>query len=277
MEKADLPDLSYAAQEGAGRDPALDAVHAAVLLLEDDERLNAGWGAVLNRDGRLELDAGIADGSTGGIAGVAGVQVRHPISLARRVLETTPHVLVVGQGAMALAEGLEPMEGSTPAQRARWEQARSDGSLDLERFGAPDQVDTVGAVALDERGDLAAATSTGGVFGKLPGRVGDAPIFGGGLYASRSAAVVGTGVGEIFLRTLASARAGRLIEEGVPPQDACEETIQGLGHSDLPGGLLAIDARGRVGAAFRGGSFPVAASNNLRLRPVRMDSEGSSR
>ena len=258
--KRDLPDLGYAAEAGAARTRALDAVEAAVVSLEDDPRLNAGWGAVLDRAGSLALDAGIVDGSTGKVGGVAGVQVRHPVVIARRVLERTPHVLMFGPGAMALSEGLERLDGSTPEQRERWERARADGALEDTSFGAPEQVDTVGAVALDEEGNLAAASSTGGVFGKLPGRVGDAPILGAGLYATETAAVVGTGVGELFLQTLAAARAGGLIERGAPPQEACEETIARLGGSpDLAGGLLALDVHGNAGAAYRGGSFPMTS------------------
>lgn len=247
--------LAYAVGPATNAASALDAVETAVRLLEDDPALNAGFGSVLARDGTLELDAGIAtsDGRTGG---VANVTVKHPVSLARRVLEQTPHVLISGPGAMELAGGMEVLEATSPQQRMRWQEARDRGALDPARFGHRDDVDTVGSVALDQAGDLAAASSTGGVFGKLRGRVGDAPIFGAGVYATPEVAVVGSGVGELFLSSLASFRAGELVERGAHPQEACEEVIARIGDRDhRAAGLLALDATGRVGAAFRGAGW----------------------
>jgi beta-aspartyl-peptidase (threonine type) len=256
--RPELPSLSYAPANATAASGAMDAVEAAVRALEDDPALNAGYGSVLNRSGRLELDAGIADGFSGRVGGVAGVRVRHPISLARYVLEKTPHVLVTGEGAAALAAGFEPLHDTTRQQRQRWEHARRQGLLDLDEYGRHEHVDTVGAVALDGRGHLAAGSSTGGVFGQMPGRVGDSPIFGAGIYASRTSAVVGTGVGELFLSSLACWRAGRLIEEGAPPQEACARVIELLGAIEkVSAGLLAIDGEGRMGAAFRGGAWAV--------------------
>jgi L-asparaginase / beta-aspartyl-peptidase len=247
--------LAYAVRPAIKVPSALDAVETAVRLLEDDPALNAGFGSVLARDGSLELDAGIAS-SDGRVGGVANVTVRHPVSLARRVLEDTPHVLVSGLGAMELARGMDVLEDTSPEQRKRWEEARDRGDLDPSRFGHADDVDTVGSVALDEAGVLAAASSTGGVFGKLRGRVGDAPIVGAGVYASPQVAVVGSGVGELFLSHLASFRAGELVERGAHPQQACEEVISRLGSRDRrAAGLLALDAKGRVGAAYRGESW----------------------
>jgi beta-aspartyl-peptidase (threonine type) len=202
------------------------------------------------------MDAGIADGASGGFGGVIGVRVRHPISLARRVMEQTPHVLMSGQGAMAIGTDMEPLESTSNKQTANWERATASGNFEDERFGFSEAIDTVGAVALDDDGGLAAASSTGGVFGKLDGRVGDAPIFGAGFYASSSAAVVGTGIGEAFLGNFACARTGLLIEQGLHPQEACEEIVKLLGRREpILAGLLALDAGGRVGAAFRGGEI----------------------
>ena len=262
LEKPTMPSLAFALEHSVRAGSALDAVEMAVMALEDDPRLNAGFGAVLTIEGAIELDAGIADGSTGDCGAVANVTVANPVRLARRVMEETPHLLVAGRGAMALADGLPLLEDTTTAQRERWERAREAGTLEPSRFGAPEHVDTVGAVALDEVGRLAAASSTGGVFGKLPGRVGDAPVFGAGLYASRNVAVVGTGVGELFLETLASLRVGMLVEEGVHPQEACERVIEWVGlRRPVSAGLLALDAAGRVGAAFRGGSLAVEGAD----------------
>ena len=257
VEKDVLPDLSAAVTAGLTAASALDMIEAAVRVLEDDPALNAGHGAVLDIAGNVDLDAGIADGTKGSFGAVAGVRVANPITLARRVLESTPHSLMIGDGAAELGADLPEVE-IAPARLADWHEAKRTGELDVTRYGSPEKVDTVGAVALDVDGRLAAGSSTGGVFGKLPGRVGDSPIFGAGFYASRGAAVVGTGVGELFLETLACARAGNLIETGRDPQDACEEVVRFLGtRASTSAGLIALDAQGNAGCAFRGGSLSV--------------------
>ena len=259
VEKLPLPDLSAAVERGSDAQSALDAVELAVNVLEDDPALNAACGAVVNVAGEIELDAGIADGHSGRCGGVANVRVKHPITLARRVLERTPHVLMTGAGAAELGRDMPQLPGPTSEQRARWDRARAANRVGPEHYGAAEQVDTVGAVALDRRGRLAAGASTGGVFGKLVGRVGDSPIFGAGLYASADAAVVGTGVGELFIETLAAFRTGELIAGGMHPQQACEEIIAMLaGRTGEAGGLLALDRDGRQGAAYNGGSWAVA-------------------
>ena len=256
--KEEAIDLSPAAVAGAQQARAVDAVETAAMVLEDDERLNAGYGAVLNLEGAFELDAAITDGHETGA--VAGVTVRHPVSLARRVKERTPHLLMAGAGAMALADGLELLEDTTEAQRRRWEEARDAGTLTPDRYGSPEHVDTIGAIALDESGGLAAATSTGGVFGKLPGRIGDSPLLGAGFFVSDTAVVVGTGVGELFIETLACYQTAVLIGEGATPQDACDEVIARVGrHSSLSAGLLALDVEGRTGCSFRGAELPAAS------------------
>lgn len=189
---------------------AVDAVEQSVQKLEDDPDLNAGFGAVLNRDGDIELDAGIAEGTSGRFGGVVSVQVRHPIALAREVMEHSPHALLSASGAMKFARlhGLEGMGATTGRQSERWQRAASGSGF---RFGDPENVDTVGAVALDESGRLAAGSSSGGIFGKFAGRVGDAAIFGAGFFANRWAAIVGTGIGEFFMEIAACRRAGELI------------------------------------------------------------------
>lgn len=249
--------LTHALESSVRAPSALDAVELAVRALEDDPALNAGYGAVLNRDGGIELDAGIADGATGDSGAVVGVNVRHPVSLARKVMHETPHLMITSVGAIELEADMDVLADTTPEQRKRWLVAHEQGALDLSGFGRAEHVDTVGAVALDERARLAAASSTGGVFGKMPGRVGDSPIFGAGFYASDQVAVVGTGVGELFLSTLACLRAGSLVEEGLDPTSACAEVVGDLPQPDLSAGLLALDRHGRAGAAYRGGSWSV--------------------
>ena len=266
-----LTSLAHALVQDVATTSALDGAEEAVCRLEDDPELNAGWGSVLNHDGAIELDAGIADGASGRAGGVVGVSVRHPISLARRVMTSTPHVLMAGAGAMALGESMDILEGTTQRQMERYKRAVDEGGLDSRHYGADEHVDTVGAVALDSNGRLAAGSSTGGVFGKLAGRVGDSAIFGAGTYASSGAAVVATGVGELFLETLASARVARMIEEGTHPQAACEQVIAYLGkRSDAPAGLLALGANGEVGAAYRGGTWAVEGPDGP-LGPVRVE------
>lgn len=265
-----LPDLSEAIARGMSRSTALDMVEASVMVLEDDPSLNAGFGAVLDASGDASLDAGIADGSSGTFGAVAGVTVANPIALARRVLAETPHAFMIGNGAMALARDLAAVP-ITPERRLQWEEAERDGRLGPDVYGRPERVDTVGAVAIDDAGRLAAGSSTGGVFGKLPGRVGDSPVFGAGFYASSEAAVVGTGVGELFLETLACARVGHLIEEGTSPQDACDRVIGYLGsRATTSAGLLAIDRAGACGCSFRGGSLSVFGPDGP-MTPVRFD------
>jgi beta-aspartyl-peptidase (threonine type) len=247
-----------AVEAGLAERVAVGIVVAAVRVLEDDPLLNAGFGSVLTVEGELELDAGIADGATGSFGAVIGVAVEHPISLARLVMDETPHVVLTGAGAEALDPGMHRVEVA-PAQLERWRTAKERGHLEPTRFGRSDAVDTVGAVALDDDGNVAAGSSTGGVFGKMPGRVGDSPIFGAGTYASPEVAVVGTGIGELFIETLACARVARLVEDGLDPQEACERVIAYIQtRQEAEAGLLALDADGHFGVAYWGASLPVA-------------------
>lgn len=271
-------DLASAVASSSTASSAVDAVENAIRVLEDDPALNAGYGSVLTRDGGLELDAGIADGSSGRAGGVANVDFAHPISVARLVLEQTPHVLMTGGGIqeLGLAHGFDRLEGSTPEQHDRWNEAGR--GLDDKDFARPEHVDTVGAVALADRGTLAAGSSTGGVFGKLRGRVGDAPIFGAGFYADATVAVVGTGVGEAFLLTLACRRVAEAMARGAGVQQACEEVVAliqrrpRLAPSEGPvaAGLLALDRDGSVGAAYSGASWQLhGPTGPVEAREVR--------
>jgi len=184
---------------------ALDAVEAAVRLLEDDPHFNAGRGAVFTYEGDIEHDAAIMDGADRRAGSVTGTcRTRHPVSLARRVMEDSPHVMLRGVGAdqFSSEQGLEQVEKEwfhTPERRRQWEEFRS--RPDNDAFDIDLKYGTVGAVALDTKGRVGAATSTGGLTGKRWGRIGDCPIIGAGTYADdRAGAISATGAGEFFIR-----------------------------------------------------------------------------
>jgi isoaspartyl peptidase/L-asparaginase-like protein (Ntn-hydrolase superfamily) len=244
---------------------ALDAVEAAVVVLEDNPWFNAGRGAVLTADGGFELDASVMDGATRAAGCVAGCTLaKNPIRAARAVMERTPHVLLAGGGADRFVQeiGLEaPPLGwfTTEERREQWEAVRQTGSFTLDHGLQKDVYGTVGAVACDERGHVAAATSTGGMVNKRPGRVGDSPILGAGTFAwDRTCAVSGTGHGEPFLRLGVAARVSAYREFlGLELAEAARRVIQ----DDLPvlggqGGLIAVDGLGRIAMPFNtGGMF----------------------
>jgi beta-aspartyl-peptidase (threonine type) len=235
---------------------ALDAVQAAVMALEDDPGFNAGTGAVLTTDGRAQLDAGMMDGRTLDVGAVAGVErIKNPILLARRVLQS-PHVLLAGEGAerFATEEGLalcDPADLVTPAQYARWRQGYRAGDDVNVEAGDADQHGTVGAVALDGEGRVVAAASTGGMAAKHPGRIGDTPLPGCGFYAEDGlGGASSTGHGEYFIRLLLARRAVELLGTGMSAQEAARAAIDVLGSRlGGAGGLILVDAQGRVGAA----------------------------
>jgi beta-aspartyl-peptidase (threonine type) len=234
---------------------ALDAVEAAARALEEDPRFNAGRGACLTRAGTIEVDAAVMVGDGLRAGAVACVpNLLHPVALARRVLEAGEHVLLVGPGATAFAEevGLHPSDPSdllTPRALARYHEAQS----------VSDAADTIGAVALDARGVLAAATSTGGVAGKRPGRVGDSPLVGAGLYADLSAAASATGVGEPILRGLLCVRAVDRVRGGQRAQDAAEAALEDLrARTGGRAGVILLDRDGRVGVAHTTGAMSFA-------------------
>lgn len=242
---------------------ALDTVTEAVRLLEECPLFNAGKGAVFTANETHELDACVMDGYSLQAGAVAGVKhLRNPVLAARLVLEQSPHVLLIGEGAenFAVRHGMETVSNdyfSTPERLYQLRQAQEAGETVLDHSGAPlderSKMGTVGAVALDAAGNLAAATSTGGMTNKLPGRVGDSPILGAGCYANNaSVAVSCTGTGEVFMRTLAAYDISALMEYGgLSLNEACErvvlEKLPALGGS---GGLIAIDREGNVVLPF---------------------------
>jgi L-asparaginase / beta-aspartyl-peptidase len=255
---------------------ALDAIEAAIHILEDDPLFNAGRGAVFTADGKNELDAAIMDGANLKAGAVAGItRTRHPISLARAVMDKSPHVMLVGAGADAFAAqaGLEQVDPSFFFTEGRWQQLikqlkEGNRPIPPRPAGAPPEpaepisdlepadahkYGTVGVVALDRNGNIAAGTSTGGTQAKQWGRVGDSPIIGAGTYASnQSCAVSGTGVGEYFIRLTIAREVCDLVRfKGMKLQDAADQVI----HKELQdlhgdGGIIAITPDGQLAWSF---------------------------
>jgi L-asparaginase/beta-aspartyl-peptidase (threonine type) len=234
---------------------ALDAAEHAVRLLEDCELFNAGYGAVLNRDGVAEMDAAIMDGRDKSCGAVAAVTVpRNPISLARCVMRDTEHVLLAGEGADRFAETADvvcedPVYFVTEARKAQLAEAAREGRVSLDhdqKFG------TVGAVARDANGHLAAATSTGGMTNKLPGRVGDSPVIGAGTWADdRSCAVSGTGHGEYFIRAMLGYDIDTRMRYGNQGlARAAEQALEEVARLGGSGGLVAVSRDGELELPF---------------------------
>lgn len=250
---------------------SLDAVEIAIRILEDSPLFNAGKGAVFTNDGKNELDASIMDGKTLGAGAVAGLlRVKNPITLARAVMEKSPHVMMIGDGAekFAAEQKLELVDPKYFWTQPRWDalqkilkeekakevsgpkskvQSQNLSELPYNKFG------TVGAVALDKNGDLAAGTSTGGMTNKKYGRVGDAPIIGAGTYANNeSCAVSATGWGEYFIRLSVARDICSMMEyRALPIQNAADAVIKGkLQKLGGDGGIIGMDKFGNIGISF---------------------------
>ncbi|HEY2679296.1 MAG TPA: isoaspartyl peptidase/L-asparaginase [Steroidobacteraceae bacterium] len=248
-------DAGYAVLQAGGT--SLDAVTRAVVLLEDNPLFNAGRGSVFTLDGRNELDASIMDGSNLRAGAVCGLtRIKNPIELARAVMEQSDHVMLAGAGAeeFAAARGFEFVPQSYFYTPERWQQLERirDGDTALSALTIS-HVGTVGAVAVDDQGRLAAATSTGGMTGKRFQRIGDSPIIGAGTYADdRSCAVSATGHGEIFIRAaVAHDICARVRFGGRSLGEATREVVQDeLRALHGEGGVIAIDARGEIAIEF---------------------------
>lgn len=257
----------------AGRDElskggtALDAVQKVVLILEDDPLFNAGRGAVFTANGTHELDASIMDGRTLACGAVAGVTtVRNPIILARLVMEQSPHVFLMGNGAeeFATVMGVERVLNSyfdTERRRQRLEEWKAEQAAKQAKPRG-----TVGAVALDSHGNLAAATSTGGMTGKRWGRVGDSPVIGAGTYANKVCAVSCTGTGEEFIRFGVARDIAALMEyKHLSANAAAGKVVYGKLQPD-DGGVIVVSATGEIAAEFNTiGMFRGAANSNGRF------------
>ncbi|HSS46243.1 MAG TPA: isoaspartyl peptidase/L-asparaginase family protein [Burkholderiales bacterium] len=249
---------------------ALDAVTAAVVSLEDNPVFNAGTGSVLNLEGEAEMDASVMVSKglcSGGVTCLS--RVKNPVRVARKVMEETEHVLLAGEGALnfARAMGFADHDPVTRERRADWQKksralsaVKNQSRLRNLLKRHPELAGgTVGAVALDKRGDLAAATSSGGLTLKLPGRVGDTPILGAGNYAMPLGAASATGLGEVAMRYLVTKSVCDLLAQGRNAQQAVDEVLSFLTaepHADM--GIITIDRRGNIGAGHRSRAMPHA-------------------
>jgi beta-aspartyl-peptidase (threonine type) len=278
-------DAGYEVLERGGT--SLDAVTAAVRQMEDDPQFNAGRGAVLNHDGDAELDSAIMDGAGPRAGAVAGVRhVKNPIELARLVMEKSPHVLLVADGAedFALEQGMvlvprgyfrtEPREHELEEAR-RAESARAAGTPTTRAVVASTQnsMGTVGAVALDRTGNLAAATSTGGLTNKHRGRVGDTPLIGAGTYASNeSCAVSGTGQGEYYIRQVVAYDVCALMQyRRMTLAQAVHEVVQvKLRRTGGEGGVIALDRAGNIAMDFNSVGMFRGARDSHGRREIAM-------
>jgi beta-aspartyl-peptidase (threonine type) len=258
---------------------ALDVVERVVGLLEDEQLFNAGRGSVLNSDGEVEMDASIMDGATGCAGSVGAVRaVRNPVRAARAVMDGTQHVLLIGEAADTFARdaGLamqQPDYFRVERRVTQWRKAREAGRVQLDHAATDPAANTsgggstVGAVARDREGRLAAATSTGGMTNKLPGRVGDSAIIGAGTWADGTCAISTTGIGERFQRA-AFARhvADRVALAGESLEAATAAALHQLGEGT--GGCIAVDARGHIAMPFNTSGMYRAARDGKGERAV---------
>ncbi|MEO6246632.1 MAG: isoaspartyl peptidase/L-asparaginase [Opitutaceae bacterium] len=256
-------DAGYAVLDRGGT--ALDAVVTTVVILEDSPLFNAGKGAVLTADGTCELDASIMDGRTQAAGAIAGVKhIKNPVTLARAVMEKSEHVMLTGDGAESFAkqQGFDFVPNEyfqTELRRSQLEKAQQRAAAkkvsdqgNADHFDRVTRYGTVGCVALDRSGNLAAATSTGGMTNKKFGRVGDAPIIGAGTYAhNATCAVSATGWGEFFIRVgVARDIAAQIEYKGAPLKDAAAATIAKVGQLGGDGGVICLDRAGNIALPF---------------------------
>ncbi|MGA7615495.1 MAG: isoaspartyl peptidase/L-asparaginase [Thermoanaerobaculia bacterium] len=250
---------------------SLDAVEASIRVLEDSPLFNAGKGAVFTHEGRNELDSSIMDGKSMNAGAVADVTIiKHPISAARAVMEKSPHVMLAGKGAelFATEQGLEIVDPSYFWTESRWKSLQNilikerqekenksgsgAGQATLELKDGDHEFGTVGAVAVDRNGNIAAGTSTGGLTNKMYGRIGDSPIIGAGTYAdNRTCGVSSTGTGEYFIRWHVASRISDLMElKGLSVDQAARQVIDFLTTVGGDGGVIAMDAKGNISMPF---------------------------
>ncbi|WP_455367895.1 isoaspartyl peptidase/L-asparaginase family protein [[Eubacterium] cellulosolvens] len=255
--------IGWAVLEKGGK--AIDAVEKAVNVMEDDPIFNAGRGAYPNEIGEIELDALIMEGEELRAGAVAAIcNVKNPVSVARKVLDATNHVLLVGKGANIFAKKCGFKEYASSELVTKF---IPDKKSPMWNQFEEVQHGTVGAVAIDQKGNLSAATSTGGTLYKAPGRVGDSPLIGCGAYADNDVgAASATGWGESIMRVILAKTACSLLENGIPSADAAKQSITLLRTKvQGVGGIIMIDPRGQIGCSYNSGNMPYAYSVNGNL------------
>ncbi|MEM7385826.1 MAG: isoaspartyl peptidase/L-asparaginase [Verrucomicrobiota bacterium] len=243
---------------------SLDVVEAVVRILEDDPQFNAGKGSVYTDQGKCELDASIMDGRTLACGAVAGVtRIKNPITLARRVMTETRHVLLSGPGADQFGEEMKVARVANAYFKTRRQTKAWDGWKKRQARKSPDSKGTVGCVALDQQGNLAAATSTGGMMGKKFGRVGDSPIIAAGTYAdNETCAVSCTGVGEEYIRNaIAFDVSARMKYANISLEEAVTTIIENVLKKG-EGGIIAVDRKGNLVSRFNTGGMAYAEANS---------------
>ena len=250
-------DEGFAILESGGT--SLDAVEAAVVILEDDVTFNAGKGSVYTAEEKQEMDASIMTGELQNAGAVASVStIKNPIKLARYVMEKTEHVLIIGQGAekVAIKGGIEVVDPSYFYSKEKLDRVR--------RQKTKDELSTVGAVAIDKEGNISAATSTGGRSNKLPGRVGDSPIIGAGTWAQNNlCGVSGTGHGEYFMRfNVAREICARIDYLGLTADQASNQVINELSEMGIEGGVIVMDKEGSASMIFNTDGMARAYKNS---------------
>ncbi len=263
--------------------PALDAVEQGVRTTESDMSIRSvGIGGRPDRDGHVTLDACIMDQNSkcGAVGYLEGI--KHPISVARTIMENTPHVMLVGQGAkdFALDYGFEHVKSPLKEVKSEWKVWKKENK---DKFEKPvinhENHDTIGMIALDSKGNLSGACTTSGWGYKLPGRIGDSPIIGAGLFVDNEiGAATATGLGEAIIRIAGSHTVVELMRQGRTPQQACEEAVQRIidKHDNMEGlqvGFLALDKKGNVGAysVFNGFNFAVKSKDRSELIDASFD------
>ncbi|MBK9016206.1 MAG: isoaspartyl peptidase/L-asparaginase [Saprospiraceae bacterium] len=254
---------------------ALDAVEQGVMVIEADEKnTSVGIGGAPDRDGRVTLDACIMapDGSCGSVCALE--HIVHPISVARRVMEKTPHVILVGEGALefALAQGFKKENLLTEESKAAWEKwkktSKYEPKINVEMH------DTIGMLTIDNKGDIAGACTTSGLAYKMRGRVGDSPIIGAGLYVDNEVGgAAATGLGEAVIRAVGSFLVVELMRQGRSPQEACEEAVARVikkykDFKDIQVGFIAVNKLGQIGAYSiqEGFNYAVFAGGNNQVK-----------
>jgi L-asparaginase / beta-aspartyl-peptidase len=252
---------------------ALDAVEAVVVTMEDDPHFNAGRGAVFTWDGKNSLDAAIMDGRTRKAGAVAGLsRIKNPIKLARAVMDKGPHVFLIGDGAEQFARenGIQEVEPSWFYTQERWDQLQQLKAQKLSAYDVDRKYGTVGAVAVDSEGHVAAATSTGGLTGKRWGRIGDSPVIGAGTYADdRACAISATGTGEFFIREgVAHEICARMRFTGESPQVAADTVMLEVGEMGGDGGVIVIAPDGQSAFSFNTAGMYRARANSEGLKEV---------